>query len=95
MHPLGTVESPPSSLAWIGSFRIPEKCSIATMKVLSEEIITDKTQVEIVACSYCPASIPSLNISDIRRVHHNVYKTNPFLKDKAGNGIASSSATDA
>ena len=37
------------SPSWIGSFKIPEKFSRATMKVLSEEIITDKARIEIIS----------------------------------------------
>ena len=65
------------SSSWIGSFKIPEKFSRATMKVLSEEVITDKARIEIVS-----ASIPAHNISNTGRVHHDVQEVNQMLRTK-------------
>ena len=103
MQPLGTVQSLPSSLAssscssWIGSFRIPEKFLTVTMKVLSEEMITDKARVEIVAAialqAYQHSTYPTSE--EYTTMCTKLIERYPFLKDKVGNGIVSSGATDA
>ena len=96
MQPIGTPQSSPSSSfissSWLGSFKIPEKFSKVTMKLLSEEVITDKARVEIVAAialqAYQHTTYPTSE--EYTTMCRKLIERYPFLKDKVGNGIVSS-----
>lgn len=95
MQPACAVQSSQSSSfvssSWIGSFKIPEKFSRATMKVLSEEVITDKARIEIVSAialqAYQHTTYPTSE--EYTTMCRKLIERYPFLKDKIGNGIVS------
>ena len=74
---------------WLGSFKIPDQFSRATMERLEKKEITDATRNEIIALPiYQQTTHPTSE--EYTRVCKMLIEKYPILKDSCGNGYVSS-----